>query len=85
MLSNITEDTVAAISSHHHKRGKKIGLIWFDAHGDVNTPESSESGNIHGMPLGALCGVGDRRLIDLGVDGIVTDRIDLLADDGATT
>jgi arginase len=58
--------TVAAISSHHHKRGQKMGLIWFDAHGDVNTPESSESGNIHGMPLACCVGRGVPELVRLG-------------------
>lgn len=41
------------------------GLIWVDAHGDCNTPDTSPSGNIHGMPLAALCGLGDSRLTDL--------------------
>jgi arginase len=59
--------TVAAISSFHHKHGKKkIGLIWFDAHGDMNTPESSESGNIHGMPLACCIGRGVPELVGLG-------------------
>lgn len=47
-------------------RVKKIGVIWIDAHGDFNTPETSPSGNIHGMPLAALCGFGDERLVNLG-------------------
>ena len=50
-------------------RRQRTGVIWVDAHGDFNTTETSPSGNIHGMPLGALCGVGDRRLIDLGWPG----------------
>jgi arginase len=58
--------TVAGISSHYHKKGQKIGLIWFDAHGDMNTPESSESGNIHGMPLAACIGRGLPELVRLG-------------------
>lgn len=58
--------TVAALSSHHHRRGQKIGLIWFDAHGDINTPESSESGNIHGMPLACCIGRGLPELVRLG-------------------
>lgn len=47
-------------------RVKKIGVIWIDAHGDFNTPETTPSGNIHGMPLAALCGYGDPRLVRLG-------------------
>ena len=44
---------------------KKIGIIWIDAHADFNTPETTPSGNIHGMPLAALCGFGDPRLVSL--------------------
>jgi arginase len=58
--------TVAGISSHYHRRGQKIGLLWFDAHGDMNTPESTESGNVHGMPLAACIGRGAPELVRLG-------------------
>ena len=58
--------TVAAISSFHHRKKQKIGLIWFDAHGDFNTPETSESGNIHGMPLACCVGRGVPELVRLG-------------------
>ena len=44
---------------------KKIGVIWVDAHADFNTAETTPSGNIHGMPLAALCGLGDSRLVSL--------------------
>ena len=44
---------------------KKLGVIWIDAHADFNTPETTPSGNIHGMPLAALCGLGDPRLVCL--------------------
>lgn len=44
---------------------KKLGIIWVDAHADFNTPETTPSGNIHGMPLAALCGLGDPRLVSL--------------------
>jgi arginase len=50
-------------------RGQRTGLLWVDAHGDFNTPESSPSGNIHGMPLATLCGIGDPRLVDIGWKG----------------
>jgi arginase len=46
-----------------------VGLIWIDAHGDFNTPETSPSGNIHGMPVAALVGRGHPDLIDLGHPG----------------
>jgi arginase len=50
--------------------GRKLGLIWLDTHGDFNTHETTPSGNIHGMPLAALCGYGDERLLTL--DGAVS-------------
>lgn len=50
-------------------RRRRCGVIWVDAHGDFNTPEISPSGNIHGMPLAALCGVGDPRLVDIAWPG----------------
>ena len=46
-------------------RQKKIGLLWVDAHADFNTSATTPSGNIHGMPLAALCGLGDPRLTQL--------------------
>ena len=45
------------------------GVLWIDAHGDFNTPETSPSGNLHGMPLAALVGLGDPRLVDVGRPG----------------
>lgn len=50
-------------------RHQRVGVIWVDAHADFNTPESSPSKNIHGMPLAHLCGLGDPKLIDLGWPG----------------
>ncbi len=47
---------------------KRLGVIWVDAHADFNTPETTPSGNIHGMPLAALCGFGDPRLVCLWED-----------------
>lgn len=46
--------------------GRNEGLIWIDAHGDFNTSDTSPSGNIHGMPLAAICGLGDERLTHFG-------------------
>jgi arginase len=42
-----------------------LGVIWVDAHADFNTTQTTPSGNIHGMPLAALCGLGDARLVKL--------------------
>lgn len=47
-------------------RRNNLGVIWIDAHGDFNTHETTPSGNIHGMPLAALCGYGDARLTQPG-------------------
>jgi len=44
----------------------RLGVIWFDAHGDLNTPETSPSGNIHGMPLAVALGEGHQRLTEVG-------------------
>jgi arginase len=63
---SIAVGTVAALSSFYHRRKKKIGLIWFDAHGDMNTPETTESGNIHGMPLASCLGRGAPELTRIG-------------------
>ncbi len=50
---------------HYKKKSKGIGMIWLDAHGDMNTPESSPSGNVHGMPLAAIMGHGPKELTEL--------------------
>jgi len=63
---SIAIGTVAALSSHYHRRGQKIGLLWFDAHGDMNTPETSPTGNIHGMPCAVCLGRGAPELVQLG-------------------
>ncbi|KPL83663.1 arginase [Herpetosiphon geysericola] len=54
---------LGSVSGAAHNRD--IGVLWIDAHGDFNIPSTSPSGNIHGMPLAALCGYGDERLIHL--------------------
>ena len=48
------------------QRTKKLGVVWFDAHGDINTPETSPSGNIHGMPVAICLGLGHERLTTIG-------------------
>ena len=59
---SIAMGTVSGVASYHRDRGQDIGLIWFDAHGDMNVPSTSPSGNIHGMPLAHLLGKGDEDL-----------------------
>lgn len=54
--------TVSGVARHFRKRKQSIGLIWIDAHADMNTPETSPSGNVHGMPLACLIGLGPHPL-----------------------
>ena len=56
----------------------RTGVIWVDAHADLNTPHSSPSGNIHGMPLSHLLGSGDKRLLDIWGGGPVLGPRDLV-------
>jgi arginase len=63
---SIAVGTAAGAAAHFHKSSKRIGMIWLDAHGDMNTPESSPSGNIHGMPLASIMGYGPPELTELG-------------------
>ena len=60
----ISIGSIAAAKEFCAKVGKKLIVLWLDAHGDFNTPEISLTGNIHGMPLATLCGFGDDRLIE---------------------
>ena len=57
--------TVAGMSRHFHRADRKMGLIWVDAHADMNTPESSPSGNVHGMPLACCIGLGPEQLTQI--------------------
>ena len=50
--------TVAGMARHYRRKGKDLGIFWCDAHTDMNTPDTSPSGNIHGMPLSVLLGKG---------------------------
>jgi arginase len=62
---SIAAGAVSGVAAHFRKEKKQIGYIWLDAHGDMNTPESSPSGNVHGMPLAAVMGYGAPELVDL--------------------
>jgi arginase len=66
---SIAAGSVAGVATALAERGARVGLIWMDAHGDLNTPESSLSGNVHGMPLAHLLGHGDRRLAGIAKPG----------------
>jgi arginase len=62
---SIAVGTTAGVAAHFHKQSKRLGLIWLDAHGDMNTPETSPSGNVHGMPLASIMGFGPPELTGL--------------------
>ena len=59
---SLAAGTVAGVAEFYRRQNQKIGLIWIDAHSDMNTPESSPSGNVHGMPLAAIMGLGPAEL-----------------------
>jgi arginase len=59
---SIAVGTVAGVSRFFRESNRKIGLLWIDAHADMNTPRSSPSGNVHGMPLACCAGVGPEEL-----------------------
>jgi arginase len=63
---SIAIGSVAGVASYYRKRKQRIGIIWLDAHADSNTPGTTPSGNIHGMPLAALLGHGLPELTHLG-------------------
>ncbi len=57
--------TIAGVASHCRKHNKSFGIIWIDAHSDMNTEETTPSGNIHGMPLSASLGIGNPDLANI--------------------
>lgn len=58
---SIAIGSISGVSKHY----ENLGVIWYDAHGDLNIPEESPSGNIHGMPLRILAGDGDNKLVNI--------------------
>jgi arginase len=62
---SIALGSVAGIAEHYHSQGKQIGVVWLDAHADINTPETTVSGNVHGMPVAHLMGLGDELLLSI--------------------
>ena len=57
--------SISAVARHCRERGKKLRVLWFDAHADFNTATLTPSGNLHGMPVACLCGHGPQQLIEL--------------------
>lgn len=62
---SIAMGTVGGIAKAREGSGR-VGVIWIDAHADFNTTDTSETGNIHGMPLASICGIGDDALVGIG-------------------
>ena len=62
---SIAAGSIAGAAAYHAALGQRIGVIWIDAHADLNTPGSSKSGNVHGMPLAHLLGHGDGALANV--------------------
>ncbi len=60
--------SITAVARHCRETGKRLRVLWLDAHADFNTHEVTPSGNIHGMPVACLCGLGPRELTHLGGD-----------------
>jgi len=58
--------SITAVARHCRERGKRLLALWLDAHADYNTCDVTPSGNIHGMPVACLCGLGPRELTELG-------------------
>ena len=70
---SIAIGTIAGVSAYCQKAGKTFGVLWVDAHGDMNTDETSPSGNIHGMSLAASMGLGSPELTSLGSESCKVD------------
>jgi arginase len=62
---SVAAGTVAGVANYYRGQQRRIGLIWMDAHADINTPQTSPSGNVHGMPVAALLGMEPALLRDL--------------------
>jgi len=60
--------SIGAVARHCREQGRKLRVLWLDAHSDFNTSEVTPSGNIHGMPVACLCGLGPDALVKLGGD-----------------
>lgn len=65
--------SISAMALNARRRETPLGILWIDAHTDMNTPQTSPTGNIHGMPMAILLGKGPRELVDLGAPGAKLD------------
>ena len=62
---SVAAGTVSGVSEFYRRQQQKVGVVWIDAHSDINTPQTSPSGNVHGMPLAALLGLEPQLLSDI--------------------
>jgi arginase len=62
---SVAVGTISGVAQHFRRKNQRVGLIWIDAHSDINTPDTSPSGNVHGMPLGAIMGLGPAELANI--------------------
>ena len=62
---SVAAGSMAGVAEFYRRQNQKAGLIWIDAHSDMNTPETSPSGNVHGMPLAAITGLGPPDLANI--------------------
>lgn len=67
---SIAVGTIKGAGEYFHRQGGQLGLVWIDAHADMNTPATSPSGNLHGMPLAAVLGLGHERFVNVGSFGV---------------
>lgn len=66
---SVAAGSIAGAAAHLRTKNERIGVMWIDAHGDLNTPATSRSGNVHGMPLAALLGNGDKAMSSIAGAG----------------
>jgi arginase len=69
--------SITAVANHCRAVGKKLRVLWLDAHADFNTHEVTPSGNVHGMPVACLCGLGPRELTELGGRAPALEAVDV--------
>jgi arginase len=62
---SVAAGTIAGVAEYYRRKDQRVGLIWIDAHSDINTPGTSPSGNVHGMPLAAIMGLGPAELSNI--------------------
>lgn len=69
--------TISAAARHAREAGRRIRVLWLDSHADFNTAELTPTGNLHGMPVACLCGLGPRELVEIGGAGPAIDPADV--------